>query len=278
MLSDEGIEVVTPGKSYREPAGGSIGTWLPRVDFLCAVLSKRIEWSTPPAVFVDIGVAIGSRIPILVIIEPPRMPDIVLSPLQVAHIPLRNADALSLRINAFVRSLKSPTPSLLEPRRPDLDTFESLRRELRGISPDQRPEPLYLEIERVVVKLLNLHGALIEPSNYRKGDRGFDFAAWIPGTESVLPEPLLFEVKMSRTGQIRSETFERLQLAVEHRNASMGVIIFYGFGERPRLPLENWPLIMAFELDELLESLESTSLAQVFIDARNALAHGRPHR
>jgi hypothetical protein len=276
VLDAKGIEVVMPGRGFGDLSRRGRLSWLPEVDFLCVVFSKRLDSSTPPAMYVDIGVAIGSGMPTLVIVEPPRVADSVLAPLHVVQVPLGSAPALSLQVKSFLKSMGQTRPQLIDQRRPDADMLQAIKQELGALSEVARGDinSAYQRFEGIAVRLLEAAGALTEGASHG-GDQGFDIAAWVPGTEAVLPGPLLIEIKLVR-GSILGRQFDQLQNAVARRNASFGLLLYYPLSGQPvRLPSGHWPMVMAFEMGDLLKSLTGRSLAQVILNSRNALVHGR---
>ncbi len=281
VLDAAGIEIVAPESGFAGLSRRGRVSWLPDVDFLCVVFSSHLEAPTPPALYVDIGVAIGSGIPTLVIVEPPRAADSVLAPLNVAQIPLGSASALSLRISSFLKSVGQPRPDVVDQQRPDADMLRAFRRELDSLTEvaNEGTLSLHQRFEDIVVRLLEAVGALTEGAARGGPDRGFDLAAWIPGTEAVLPGPLLVEAKLVQDAVLHRAEFDKLQHATSNRNASFGLLIYYSLSRQAvRLPAGVWPMVMAFDLGELLTSLTQQSMAQVILNARNALVHGKAPR
>ncbi|MFC1402422.1 MULTISPECIES: hypothetical protein [Streptacidiphilus] len=278
VLRAAGIEVVTPERGYAGFARSGRLPWLPEVDFLCVVFAGRLEAPTPPAIYMDIGVAIGSGLPTLVIVEPPRVADSVLAPLQVVQLPLGSASALSFRLNAFLKSMgQSPIPPIEQPR-PDIETLHAFRRELDSLLEPENASISYRyqHFEDIVVRLLEVCGASTE-GGPRAGGQGFDIAAWVPGTETVLPGPLLIETKLVSRPTLSRSDFDMLQHTAASRNAAMGLLLYYSLSRQPlRPPSGVWPMVIAFEVGDLLTQLERQSLAQLIVRARNALVHGRP--
>ncbi|MFC1410737.1 hypothetical protein ACEZCY_16560 [Streptacidiphilus sp. N1-12] len=277
VLRAAGIEVVTPERGYAVFARGGRLPWLPEVDFLCVVFAGRLETPTPPALYMDIGVAIGLGLPTLVIVEPPRTADSVLAPLQVVQMPLGSASALSFRLNAFLKSIGQSRIDPIEQTRPDIQTLHTFRQELDTLSESENSSSSskYQHFEDIVVKLLEACGASTE-GGPRSGDQGFDIAAWVPGTETVLPGPLLIESKLVSRSVLSRSDFDKLQHTAASRNAAMGLLLYYSLSRQPlRPPLGFWPMVISFEVGNLLTLLEQQSLAQLIVRARNAVVHGR---
>lgn len=89
------------------------------VDFMCVVLPPRgpkaddeAEAEAEAATFVDIGVALGRRIPVFLVVEPYRKVPLVLAGLTRVEADLNNADALTLHLGQFLRAIeRNASPS-----------------------------------------------------------------------------------------------------------------------------------------------------------------------
>jgi hypothetical protein len=103
VLAELGVDVVTPGQAFKAPSDSDLSRWVPEVDFVLAVFPEGAGWETPPALYLDIGVAIGSRLPVLIVADPSRRIDATLSPLVAVRAALGNRGALRSRIGQFLR-------------------------------------------------------------------------------------------------------------------------------------------------------------------------------
>ena len=280
LLDSLGVETVTPERGVAAFLRPKSLPWLPDVDFLCVVFPGRLDRPTPPAIYVDIGVAVGSELPVFIIVEPPRVADSVLSPLHVAQVSLHNTSALSFQINHFLGTLGHEIPAPAEQHRIDTSALAGFRHELATLDEftAQRSGSYlpYREYEDFILCLLESAGTLATGAE-RNHDHGFDIAAWVPGTETVLSGPILINIKILMRPRLDRSDFNGLQLAAISRNAPIGLLLYHSLRPDPVLqPQGTWPLVTSMEINDLLTLLEQKSLAQVVLNARNAMVHGRP--
>lgn len=78
------------------------------VDFLCAVLGSE-DQGVPPAIYLDIGVALGREVPVLLVMPPGARTPLAISGLPRIDASLDNQEALQLHLEDFIESLRTPT-------------------------------------------------------------------------------------------------------------------------------------------------------------------------
>lgn len=279
-LQEANVEVVTPEQAFQTPPVDAIGYWLPEVDFVLAVFPARSDWETPSALLLDIGVAIGKRIPVLLIAEPPRKVDTALAPLPLAKISLNNQPALNTRVKQFISSIDdSLRPVGEDAPRVDLRVLDAVSLDLEALR-DQLFSPAqsgYRRFEEIALRLLRAGGADVEQG--RNQDFGYDAAGWVPGTETLFPDPLLFEFKLLREPRVPQAALAQLSGYAARRGAGFGVMICFSISPAPvKWPDNTWPMVIAFEITDLVQQLRTQTLAAVLRNRRNVAVHGGPVR
>ncbi|WP_370345213.1 hypothetical protein [Catenulispora sp. MAP5-51] len=273
-LSDANVEVITPDHAFHMPPSDATGYWLPDVDFVLVVFPARPDWETPPALLLDVGVAIGKGVPVLVIAEPPRKLDAALAPLPLARVPLGHKTALSTRINQFASAIFGGSRPVGDDA-PAVDhrILDSVTLDLEVL----REQPFDArraahQFSEIAMRLLRACGAEIEESRV---DGGFDAAGWVPGTETLFPEPLFFEFRLLRRAEVPREKLDQLAGIAARRGGGFGVLIAFPLDSRPvPWPENTWPMVLTFEMTELINELRQQSLATVLRNRRNAVVHG----
>lgn len=273
VLRDANVEVVTPDHAFQTPPSDAIGYWLPDVDFVVAVFPARSEWETPPALLLDVGVAIGRGTPVLVIAEPPRKVDAALAPLPVAKVPLGHRAALAARLNQFMSSVRSGSrPVGDDVPAVDHRILDAVTLELEALRAQPFDQRTARQFSEIAMRLLRACGAELEES---RRDGGYDAAGWVPGTETLFPDPLFFEFRLLRRAEVPRTKMDELAGIAARRGAGFGVLIGFSHDSEPvPWPDTTWPMILTFEIAELIQALRHRSLAAVLRNRRNAAVHG----
>lgn len=273
VLGDQGAEVV----STSELGAGAALAYVALDQFDCsiAVLPSNQEAYAAgiPAVYVEIGVAAGRGLPLLVVVEPPQPPPPALVGLTTVSTAIDNGDALRLHLGLFLRSLAS-TPSRPEPPLPTTagtisTSYRARLQAIRNSPPGQRG----LQFEQFVIDLLRDSGAHTEEIESRVGDHGVDAAAFMPGEEHRLGL-LLIEVKSGRlTSRTLQDAQNQLSTQVLQGRGGLGLLI-YDNAVTPPAQRPSSPMVFSLTIDELLFELEHRPLREVLVHARNRAVHG----
>lgn len=275
-LHEANVETVIPERAFQTPPEDATGYWLPEVDFVLAVFPERSSWETPPALLLDIGVAIGKGIPVLLIAEPPRRVDASLAPLPLAAISLHNQAALTEQITRFISSIESShRPVGEDAPRVDHRVLDAISLDLEALrdSPLDSGQSGY-RFEEIALRLLRAAGAEVERGNL---DFGHDAAGWVPGTETLFSDPLLFQFKLLQEPRVPPATLAKLADYVARRGAGFGVMICFSTSPATiKWPENTSPSVIAFEIMDLLRQLRTQTLAAVLRNRRNAAVHGGP--
>ncbi|WP_344617635.1 hypothetical protein [Dactylosporangium salmoneum] len=236
-LSDLGVEVVEPAHAFDSSIHSGRG-WLPDVDFLCVLFAAERGWETPASVFLEIGQAVVSAIPVLVIAEPPRRLDAALSLLPVIRVPARSSAVLAAHIQLFMKSIGRPPVAAAPPRSPDAAELRSVRDELASLRPTTAVggsgEAMHVtarRVEQLAIRLLRAAGAEAQATTGADGIG--DIAVWVPGTENFIPGPLLVELRVVRDPIIDRSKLDQLQLYALSRDAQMVAVALLQMGSQP---------------------------------------------
>ncbi|MFF3498991.1 hypothetical protein [Streptomyces sp. NPDC003247] len=253
------------------------------VDFLCAVLGPG-DQEFPPVVYLDIGVALGRKIPVLLIMPPGVRTPLAISGLPRVDVSLDNLEALQLHLENFVASMRTPQaePQELGGRSLDDSQYADLKHELERIASgfegvDYIRQP-YKELEDYVRKVFETAGAVT--STPARRDSGYDFAIWVDGASEVIGGPTIVSVKFMRQPRKSASIHAREFSSYLHYNPSPFGLLIYALPsgvEGPRYENPGLPVSM-LSVAELLESLHEGSLATLILRMRNALAHGGVRR
>jgi hypothetical protein len=173
----------------------------PTVDFVCAVLREHDNRDTEAAVLVDIGVALGRRIPVFLVVEPRRKTPLVVAGLTRVEADLNNEEALELHVGQFLRVIRRATPGVQskEDQSPALshDEAELAHARLRALQPAGGTGARVASdrFERLMLDLLDTRDAEISAVR-ESADLGHDLALWAQDASPVLDGPVLVQLKL----------------------------------------------------------------------------------
>jgi hypothetical protein len=246
-------------------------------DFALAVVpAGRADRSTSlSAIYIEIGVAAGRDLPLLVIAEPPDPPSPALAGVTTILTHVSNEDALDLRLSVFLRQL------LVSPRTQERDLSRTVQ---AALAPGPYAERLQavrnapaafrgLAFEQLVSSLVQDAGAQAEHRSPGGPDTGIDFAAFFPGEEQRLGA-VMFQVK---SGKVTRDTLRRAEMRLSEQvmqsGAGLGVLV-YDQAPPGASGIPPAPLVIRLSIDELLADLEDRPLSGVLYQARSRAVHG----
>ena len=246
-------------------SGGGLGSVLQPTDRLIALLQDAPLGNT--AVLVEIGIAIGMRLPVLVIAPPGSPLPAALGDVIVVRSAANDLAALQLPLRLFLRTEEAsqPSPSPVSPpshRQVDLAIFKGRLAQLQATGGDG------LELQKLVADLLRHSGAQVEEQpTWEEGWRP-DIALAIPGEEGRLGT-VIIEIKTSHDRETLESAASQLVQYVLALRGGLGVLLYPG----PELRLPTIPMTVALSLDRLLTELGSRPLGEILIRARNEAIH-----
>jgi hypothetical protein len=287
VLVDQGVEVV----STLELGAGVTLAKAAAIDHAgCAVAVLPSQPARTAeglaAIFIEIGVAAGRGLPILVIVEPPNTPPPALAGATIVRAPVTHGDALRLHLRMFLLSVTSGD-ARQRPRPPvplGPTSHARFRARLEAIrnpphdhgAPDIAGEsPRWMQLERLIYDILSEAGAVVatnvevSPATHHEADA----VAYVPGTESVLGA-ILVEVKLRRMTDLDLQRSERQLLAnMNAGGIGFGLLVYDKLASDAHR-VRRVPFLLALSIDELLAELEHVPLGEMLVRARNRAVHG----
>lgn len=287
VLVDQGVEVLSASELG---AGVTLAqAAIDQVDCAVAVLPSQPTHTAEglAAIFIEIGVVAGRKIPILVIVEPPQMPPPALAGATIVRAPVNHVDALRLHLRMFMLSvafggarqrpnpLVAPEPSLLAGFRARLETIRNPPQD-HGTSGGGGAPTRGMQLERLVVDLLSSGAGSVIATNVElspDSGREADAVAYVPGTESVLGT-ILVEVKLRLTEVALRSAEQQLLANMKAGRLGFGLLIYDELAMDAHKVRGTAPFMLALSIDELLTELERMPLGELLVHARNRAVHG----
>lgn len=256
----------------------------PAIDFMCGVLRTSVGSEAEAAIYIDIGVALGRRIPVLLVVEPPRNVPLVIAGLTRVDARLDNVDALKLHLGQFIRansrkSIRVPSPAgspslssaQVSVAHMQLDDLRDIESNFRGAS------SAGIRFEQLAYDLLTNRDAQVV-AHRTDLDFGYDMALWVEGASQVIGRPILIALKLwksSSPGRI-DEAANRLAERVVKQGAPFGMLIYHTVKDA------DWQITLAggrapvvvMPAHTLVEMLGRNSLSRLLITMRNSIVHG----
>ena len=245
---------------------GSGGRLAPAVrpdDRLLAVLQGSSVGNA--AVLIEIGIAIGRGLPILVVATQESTTPAMLTDVFVVRCKTDDSAKLILPLKLFLRSEPHELPPHPAARlhRPDIDRF---RGRLDSVVKDNPRRGL--EFERLVADLFRQLGAHVEEQSQVPIGGRPDLAIFIPGEEEQLGM-VIIELKFGNSIDSLGRAANQLQRFVLEIGSGLGLLLYTG-QERP---LPTWPMVVALSMDRFLSELEHYGLAEILVRVRNEAIH-----
>lgn len=286
VMEDLGVEVVEINRLHIDWLTETIS---PPVDFMCAILSGRVtpvDVEAEAAVFVDIGVALGRRTPVFLVVEPYRKVPLVLAGLTRVEADLNNREALALHLGQFLRAIRRniPFPAKKQTQHPALSPEEAAKahENLRALGRNAGSTPSGLAFEQLMLDLLDRRDSDISSPPIGR-DAGWDLALWGQDTGIALDSPVLVQLKLwaklSRSGLARATDEFARQLV--RQPAPFGLLIYHVLDEdQPPATPTNGPVsrVVTVSAHEFVEMMAEQPLSSLLVSMRNAVAHGVPYR
>jgi hypothetical protein len=272
-------------KASQLPVDWLTQTPAPPIDFVCAFFSEGDNRDAEAAVLVDIGVALGRRIPVFLIFEPPRRAPLVLAGVTLVEADLRNEEALELHLKQFLRTLgRSPEISKTTAEIPALsrESANLAHARLDEISQASSPIDVAARFEYLMLEVLDSQEA--EVSALRSiGDMGYDAALWTNDASPILGGPVLVQLKLwrdfPRNGLTRAA--ENFSAQLDKRQVPFGLLIFHWMGSKQNGPLRpglSNTRVVTISAHDLVDALSRQPLSSLLVSMRNAVMHGVPYR
>jgi hypothetical protein len=223
--------------------------------------------TTPGAIFLETGIALGRGVPLIVLAEDPNEDLPVLGGLASNVWTIAGAkDEASIRLHLTLFT------KVLETQRPARDSVPRME---RSAAPSVTPSTETIGrrgqgLQEEVLSLLQAAGAKVETETVSSGGDRIDAAALIPGAEAALG-PILIEVKTLQ-GRGLSAAVNQLAAFMARSRAMFGLVVYDGPRQEPA-PASGFA-IAAMHIDELREHVRRGSLGSALIYIRNTAVHG----
>lgn len=247
-------------------SGGRLARAVQTGDRLVALLQDSPAGNA--AILVEIGIAIGMGLPVLIVATSESTLPAILGDVFILRSAPGNSTELLLGLKLFLRAESTEPPrraiTITPPPHPDINRFRERLAELTG-SPKKGVES---EVERLAADLFRQFGAQVEEQRLLpKGGRP-DIAFSVPGQEGQLGT-VLIELKFSHSPDALEGAARQLQRYLSDQGRGLGLILYIG----PEQPVRSWPMIIAWSIERLLDELTDSTLADVLIRARNEAIH-----
>jgi hypothetical protein len=224
-------------------------------------------------VLFELGLAVGLRKPLLVIVSPgARLP----SSLQnVAYLTsdVMDSPVLELGIKRFLNDAFNPAKSSrsITPAKKDSPPFLPAIRELIPKIREARNGRSAISVERLASAVLGASGVNVV-EEMMGPSRGADFAIWSDSLQSSV----LVEIKAgSFSVRQFKDAFDLLARQVRATDAGSGLLLYLDrSGVRFSKP-DLWvPNVLWFDLEDFAKSLLNRSFADILVQQRNRIVHG----
>src|SRR5579871_2403563 len=256
------------------PGGSSVGSIresLKSVDFVCGVIS-----SLAPAanVLFELGLAAGLGRPIFVIVD-----NIDLAPLGLLSYPhvktsIQDSEALRYHVKLFLPNIqKSARAALTNPIRKKIRVRDNAPLHM---PPNQEAEAQdTLSLLTSAMRQAGLE--VVSEKSFVGFDQAFkpDLVAWLPDTSIDLGNPILFELKTTQPPANISDWIYAVRRYLKVSGLRTGVLVVNDGQILPNAQLGDGGYIFVLQLRDLLNAIQNGRLAQILLELRNRLIHGK---
>ncbi|MBF6176805.1 hypothetical protein [Nocardia blacklockiae] len=254
----------------------------PPIDFVCAILGQPEAPNVETAMFVDIGVALGRAIPVILVVEPRRAVPLALDRLTRVEADLDNGPALELHLKQFLRAIRRGVPRSAEGRagNPTLSREQAAKAQeaLRGLRHTERGG-VSGDFEWLMADLLRGDAQISTPVSR---DEGADLALLGPENQLAVGGPVLVQMKVwdTLTNRGLADARDRFAQHVRRTTAPFGLLIYHVLGGvMPQQPSkESESRVIVVSANDLIEMLAARPLSSVLATMRNAVVHGAAYR
>ena len=131
-----------------------------------------------------------------------------------------------------------------------------------------------IEFSHFLEEFFENQGFVVESSNVP--DIAADMSIWIDSLEQTLGNPILVEAKCGKLSETLLEQSERqLRGALRKSNLRSGMLIYLDSSRKHFRPSKfALPLVIRFEISDLIEKITKEPLDCVLLNERNKIAHG----
>jgi hypothetical protein len=252
----------------------SVESEISKADFVIAILS----YGSSQNVFYEIGLAKGLKKPIFLIVADESYVPYFLKENVYVKTDLIDSEILSYRLNQFLLEQKKlpkesvKTPTVGKKRQPsqNKEYFAELRSQLTSLETECNG----IKFSNLLEDILRHQGFVVESS--QGPDVRADMSIWIDSLEKTLGNPILIETKCGELSESRLDQSEmQLREILKRSNLRSGILIYLDRnGRRFESSKFAVPLIIRFEIFDLIKRLSEETLDCVLLKERNKIAHG----
>lgn len=253
----------------------SVESEISKADFVVAILTS---YSSNQNVFYELGLAKGFKKPIFLIVTDESSIPYFLKENVYLKANLTDSSILSFHLDQFLLKQKSLSRKWVDTqtpyhKRPPLQNkkyFLQLESKLASLI----AECSGIEFSNFLEDFLRNQGFVVESSQGPK--LGADMSIWVDSLEKTLGNPILIETKCGKLSERRLELSEmQLREILNKSNLRSGILVYLDKDSRQFQPSKfTIPLVIRFEISDLIRKLTKEPLDCVLLKERNKIAHG----
>jgi len=253
-----------------------------KADFLCGIVSFEGDLRN---VFYELGFAHGIKKPVFLVIEREERVQIDLIDMPYVRASLRDRTAIGFALDQFLSNIKTTiVEKPIVQRKAKHAGYITLARGRPGKGEDRYSLRQFLgflekssaiEIESHFAGLLREMSGVEVVEKDQPMDKGVDMVLWIEALRSTIGNPILVEFKIGELSESTLSHAEQwLRSSVDATHAAAGLLVYFDkTGRRFEPSGVARPLVMRFELRNLIEMLHDHSLARAIVSERNRITH-----
>lgn len=271
----------------------SIEKVIRKADFICVIITKQYM----PNIFYEFGLARGAKKPIFLIYEDEQLPISNFFNITYVRASINDTEAISINLDIFLSNYRKRSEYYYPGKKyqkklnfiksnqerslffypskeyvKKLKDISSIQKELEILRSNGYEKDLEDFMEKIFKQFDDV--IVVKKKSYSK-EEAADFSLWIDGLESIIGNPVLVEIKMgniTKSNLIKTENQIRDYLI--KIKAPLGLIIYLDRRKKHfKNPKIKYPLVIWFELHNLISSLSTNSLTKVIANQRNKLIH-----
>ena len=233
-----------------------------------------ITLKTPNSnIFYEVGLARGLGKPVFLIIQDEGTLPIYLKDMVYVKASVKDLEPIAFNLDQFLlqygKQKKTRVTRLKRPKA--MPNIEYLKKDLGKLT----KQGTEIEFLSLVTNLLKSENVILNLSHGIE-EKGADLSLWIDSLELSLGNPLLVDLKIGDLSEsILEKTEEQLRHFLEKTNARVGLLIYFDrknhhFNRSKFME----PLVIRFEIRNLIEELTKSPIDRVIISERNRIVHG----
>ena len=253
----------------------SVESEIIRANFVVAILSSLYSNQN---VLYELGLARGLKKPILIIaIDDCPIPYFLKGNVYL-RANLMDSDILSFKIDQFLlkqknaskKSIVTENPSLKGTPKHTKQYLLHIKNKLKSLSPEATGN----EFSNFLGEFFRNQGFVVESSG--GSDIGADMSIWVDSLEKTLGNPILVETKYGLISEVRLRQSEmQLREFLAKSNLRSGILVYLDKSGRDFGSSKfTFPLVIRFEVFDLIEKLTKEPLDSLLLKERNKIAHG----